>query len=224
MTPKAVVLDAGGVLMLPDPQAIRSRLAPFGVRPDDETCRRGHYLATAVIDRLGGPEYLAADRSIADYLGIAGQYVEAAVAALVAVYTEDPWVPIPGVAEQLLRLQEAGLRLAVVSNATGSVEAELAGHRICSVDGGACATVDVVVDSHVVGVEKPDPAIFTFALDALGLPPEECVYVGDSAYFDVAGAEAASIPAVHVTPFGECPDDGHPHAESVRHLADQLLG
>lgn len=222
--PRAVIFDAGGVLMLPDPEAVRSRLAPFGVRPDDEACRRGHYLATAVVDRLGSAEYLAADRRIAAHLGIAEPDVEAAVAALAVVYTEDPWVPVPGVAQQLLRLQQAGLRLAVVSNATGRVEQELAGHRICSVGGEECATVDVVVDSHVVGVEKPDPAIFAFALDALDLPAEECVYVGDSTYFDVAGAVAAGIPPVHVTPYGECPDGGHPHVESVRHFADVLLG
>ena len=48
----------------------------------------------------------------------------------------------------------------------------LLAHEVCQVGEGACTRVAVIVDSHVVGVEKPDPAIFTHAFDALSLPPE----------------------------------------------------
>jgi hypothetical protein len=87
------------------------------------------------------------------------------------VYNRDPFVAIDGVAAQLRRLQTKGLRLGIVSNANGQMEAELLRHRICSRDGHDCAEVDVVIDSELVGIEKPDPAIFGLALDALGLPP-----------------------------------------------------
>ncbi len=220
----AVLLDAGGVLMLPDPGAFRARLAAFGVAPDDESCRRAHYLGTAEIDRLRRADYAHADRVIAAALGVDPAEVAAAAHAIHSVYMDDPFVPITGVGEPLRRLHEAGTRLAIVSNATGTVADDLARHRICAVDAVDCASVDVVIDSHVVGVEKPDPAIFAMALEALRLPAERCVYLGDSEYFDVGGAEAAGIRAVHVTPYAECDVDGHAHVRSVHEFVDQLLG
>lgn len=220
----AVLLDAGGVLLLPDPAAFRARLAPFGVVPDDDTCRRAHYLGFAEIDRVGHADYRQGDRVAATALGVPSKDVEAAVDAISLVYLDDPFVPIAGVAEQLRRLQEAGFRLAIVSNSTGKVESELAEHSICGVGAANCAAVDIVIDSHVVGIEKPDPAIFARALDALRLPAEQCVYLGDSVYFDVGGAQAAGMKAVHVTPYGECDSDDHAHVRSVRDFADQLLG
>jgi FMN phosphatase YigB (HAD superfamily) len=74
-----------------------------------------------------------------------------------------------------------------------------------------------------VGVEKPDPAIFAFALEALDLPAERCIYVGDSVHFDVNGASAAGIAAVHLMPFQSCVGDAHPHAGSLEVFADRLL-
>ena len=95
--------------------------------------------------------------------------------------------------EALARLRAAGLRLGVVSNSDGRVEQALdaAGLR---------DYFDVVVDSALVGVEKPDPAIFRAALDALGVAPEEALYVGDLYEVDVVGARAAGIEAVLLTP------------------------
>ena len=48
-----------------------------------------------------------------------------------------------------------------------------------------------MIDSALVGVEKPDPAIFRAALEALGVAPEEALYVGDLYEVDVVGARAA---------------------------------
>jgi putative hydrolase of the HAD superfamily len=38
---------------------------------------------------------------------------------------------------------------------------------------------DMWVISHEVGLRKPDPAIYALAVDKLGLPAEECVFVDD---------------------------------------------
>ena len=51
---------------------------------------------------------------------------------------------------------------------------------------------DTVIISGEVGVKKPDPAIFSLALDQTGLAPDQVVYVGDTQE-DVAGAMAAGI-------------------------------
>jgi putative hydrolase of the HAD superfamily len=80
----------------------------------------------------------------------------------------------------------------------------------------------VILDSAVVGVAKPDPAIFRIALDALGVPAGQTVlHVGDSLRYDVAGAHAAGLQPVHMDPYGFCPvPGGHPHVRSLAELAD----
>lgn len=113
----------------------------------------------AEIDRLGRKDYEAADRLIARVLGVPDRHLTSAVEAINLVYNRDPFVAIDGVAAQLRRVRAAGVRLAIVSNANGQLEADLLRHRICSRDGNESADVDVVIDSDVVGVEKPDPAI-----------------------------------------------------------------
>jgi len=83
---------------------------------------------------------------------------------------------------------------------------------------GRGAPVEVVVDSHRVGVEKPDPAIFGFALRAMDLDPARCVYVGDSVRIDVAGARAAGLTPILLDPH----DRAETNAPRVRALWDVL--
>jgi len=118
--------------------------------------------------------------------------------------------------ESLSRLRAAGLRLGIVSNSDGRVEQALAAS-------GLRAYFDVVIDSSLVGVEKPDPAIFRAALDALGIGPEEALYVGDLYEVDVVGARAAGIEAVLLAP--SRPGPGRPcrTAVSIDELVDALL-
>jgi putative hydrolase of the HAD superfamily len=118
----------------------------------------------------------------------------------------------------------------VVSNSDGSVQAELRRLGVCytpntpDAPDAAGIPVGVVVDSAVVGVAKPDPAIFGIALDALGVPASGTVlHVGDSLRYDVAGALAAGLEPVHLDPHGFCPaPDGHRHARTLAGLAQDL--
>ena len=121
-----------------------------------------------------------------------------------------------GTHESLSRLRGAGLRLGVVSNSDGRVEQALAAS-------GLRDYFEVVIDSGLVGVEKPDPAIFRAALDALGISPEEALYVGDVYEVDVVGARAAGIEAVLFAP--SSPGPGRPcrTAGSIDELVDALL-
>ena len=56
---------------------------------------------------------------------------------------------------------------------------------------------DTIVISSEVGVKKPDPAIFSFALTQTGLLQNEVIYVGDTDD-DVAGATAAGIQPIFI--------------------------
>ena len=65
----------------------------------------------------------------------------------------------------------------------------------------------VVIDSAVVGVAKPDPRIFSFALQHhQETAPERILYVGDSVTMDVGGARAAGLHPVLLDPFDDHPD------------------
>jgi putative hydrolase of the HAD superfamily len=118
--------------------------------------------------------------------------------------------------DALRRLRDAGLRLGVVSNSDGRVDEalEAAGLR---------GYFDVVVDSALAGVEKPDPAIFRPALEALGVPPAAALYVGDLYEVDVLGARAAGLDAVLLLPPGAPPRVGCVSVRSLGALADDLL-
>ena len=121
-----------------------------------------------------------------------------------------------GTREALDRLRAAGLRLGVVSNSDGRVEEALvaAGLRDC---------FDVVLDSALVGVEKPDPAIFRAALAALDVGPAEAIYVGDLYDVDVVGARAAGMGAVLLVPDAAGPGPECGRISSLTALADDLL-
>jgi putative hydrolase of the HAD superfamily len=126
------------------------------------------------------------------------------------------WSGIAGDAhDALARLRRAGLKLGVVSNSDGRVEEALDA-------AGLLVYFDVVVDSGVAGVEKPDPAIFLAALDALDVRPAEALHVGDLYEVDVIGANAAGIPAVLLVPPAAPRPLGCAAVDSLRALADDL--
>jgi putative hydrolase of the HAD superfamily len=118
--------------------------------------------------------------------------------------------------ESLSRLRDAGLRLGIVSNSDGRVEQALA-------EAGLREYFDVVIDSSLAGIEKPDPAIFRAALDALGVDPDEALYVGDLYEVDVVGARAAGIEAVLLSARSSPPDRQCRTAASIAELVDALL-
>jgi len=118
--------------------------------------------------------------------------------------------------DALARLRAAGLRLGVVSNSDGRVEEALQ-------VSGLRDYFDVVVDSTLAGVEKPDPAIFRAALDVLGVGAAEALYVGDLYDVDVIGANAAGIPAVLLVGPDTSAPRGCTAVGSLGALADDLL-
>ena len=57
---------------------------------------------------------------------------------------------------------------------------------------------DIVVVSGDVGVHKPDPELFRYTADKLGLNTQECVYVGDHPVNDIQGALSAGMKAIRM--------------------------
>jgi putative hydrolase of the HAD superfamily len=222
---KSVTVDAGGVLLLPDPVAVRSILGDFGAYPENATCWRAHFEMLRQLDDGPVPDWHEMARVLASALGVLPHFQDEAGEAVVAeVYEGTAWVAAPGAAEALGRLATGGYRLAVVSNtAQGGLEDLLLRTGLCSVSGDF-APVAAVIDSHVVGVAKPEPRIFELALNALKTSPAECLHVGDSVRYDVVGAQAAGMTAVHIDPLELCTAADHTHARSLPSFVADLLG
>lgn len=104
----------------------------------------------------------------------------------------DPasWTPYPDTVEVLRSLREHKVKTAVVSNIAFDI-------RPAFQTAGAHA--DEFVLSFEVGAVKPDPRIFTVALERLGVAPEEAIMVGDSEENDGA-ARALGCDFVLVDP------------------------
>jgi HAD superfamily hydrolase (TIGR01509 family) len=101
----------------------------------------------------------------------------------------------PEAASALRRVREAGLVAGVISNSNGSVRSILE-------ETGLAAHLDFIIDSSVVGVEKPDPRIFHLGLREAGVAAGQAVYVGDLYSVDVLGARAAGLDGILIDPRG----------------------
>ena len=77
-------------------------------------------------------------------------------------------------------------RLGVISNNFGNTQGWCDEYELTPL-------LDTVIDSTVVGIEKPDPKIFYLALDEMGISSKNSVYVGDTFSDDVVGSNQAGM-------------------------------
>lgn len=217
------LFDAGGVLVLPDPTVLAPLLAVYGGTADVEVHRRAHYAGMAAKSRAGAGE---ADWSVYDdayvrVVGVPDADLGEAAHVLGRTRSAHLWRwPIAESVSALTKLVASGATVGVVSNASGQVEAALRRAGVCQVGDGTGASVCCVVDSHVVGVAKPDPAIFDHALVHFdGVARHRIAYVGDSVTMDVGGARAAGLHPILLDPFDDHPDLD---ATRIRTLTDLL--
>jgi putative hydrolase of the HAD superfamily len=87
----------------------------------------------------------------------------------------------------LASIRAQGVRVGLLSNSWGmsAYPADL-----------FAGAFDAVVISGLVGMRKPEPAIYRHAADRIGLEPEACVFVDDSAA-NLAPAVAVGMTVVH---------------------------
>lgn len=229
----AVLFDVGGVLLSPHPRFLRPVAERFGIAAADAAFVRGHYCGVrAMFDRsTESDDWPAYHRAVAEQIGARHDAVDAVAEAMHEAMAgkapDERWwtFVLPGAVETLRELHRRGVPVGIVSNADGMVEADLAATGVCQVGDGPGVPVTVIVDSSVVGVAKPDPAIFDHAIGPLeavfaGLDRSRIAYVGDTVRNDVRGAAAAGLQAVQVDPFGLHRDLRHVR---IQHLTDLLL-
>jgi len=216
-----VFLDAGNTLVSIDFEWVRAELEALGIACETGELKRAEAAARpAVSDALGRRESGEGPGAFRLYLktllsqlpairraGLDPAEIDALVAALAPILVAPGrnsrlWSHVlPGVPETLERFRARGLRLVVVSNSDGSIEEGLA-----SV--GLREYFHAVVDSTRVGFEKPDPRIFTHALDLVGSEAARTLHVGDMAYADVVGARRAGVHVVLLDPYSDWDECG----------------
>ena len=195
--------------MLPDPTVLGPLLTYYGGADDVERHRRAHYAAMAVKSAQGAEErdWREYDRAYVRSIGITDGDLDEAAAVLGHARIAALWRwPIPDSMEGLAALDDDGVPLGVVSNASGQIESVLQRSRVCQVGSGEGVPVRCVVDSAVVGVAKPDPRIFDFAAEHFpGVDRSRICYVGDSVTMDIGGAAAAGLHPILLDPFDDHP-------------------
>jgi len=131
-------------------------------------------------------------RQAAESIGAAPDEAAVREAARIRVeYTRGSLVSWPDAVPTLARLERAGYRMALVSNATAEVSALFAE----TVMAPFMAAVAISADLHV---KKPDPRIFRWATDALGVDPGECAFVGDGYGRELTGSSGLGMRAIHL--------------------------
>jgi putative hydrolase of the HAD superfamily len=220
----AVLLDVGGVFFVPEPEPLAEAFRRFGVTVTPDELQRGHYAGITEYDRVGTGDWTNYHRGVVDACGVAAHSGDEAVALIGEVMDNAAWKRlVPGSLDGLRRLADTGVRLGIVSNSNGTVEEQLLATAVCQAGPGAGVEVGVVIDSHVVGIEKPDPRIFEIALERLGVPAEETVHVGDTVLADIDGAKAAGIHPLHLDPHRFCRRDDHEHVRSLDDVVSFVL-
>lgn len=206
MVLKAIIFDAGNTVMLLNYGVLTEALAAQGFDVAEATAQEAEYRARVRLDPIlarrratEAPEiFRTYMRLICEELGApGGAAAERALDRLTEYHREhNLWnQPNPQALTVLQTLRGHELIVGMISNSNGWVE------RLVT-ERGLRPYFHFVLDSRLVGVEKPDPLIFRIALDRVGISPAEACYIGDLYSIDVVGSRAAGMRAVLLDPAG----------------------
>jgi putative hydrolase of the HAD superfamily len=221
--PIAVLFDAGNTLLFLDyPRMAAAVSAATGVPLTGELLAARASAAAWVMeegkstDRERAGRYL---KALFELAGVPPSQSDLVRDTLVALHQEKHlWAGAQeGTVDALGLLAAAGIRMAVISNSDGRADEGLRA-------AGLLDRFEFVIDSALVGFEKPDPRIFAAALDRLGVTAAESVYVGDLYEIDVVGARAAGMDVILLDPFAEHAGRGIRTARDVAGAVDLILG
>ncbi len=199
-----VFFDFGGTLArvpppLDRPGRVWARICQeFGVEVPDRSIQDaldavGREQGRRIYDFLGRTDafWHLYDARVMDQLGIRERRAEIEH-ALQSIFDDPSRVELyPETRRVLADLRARGYRLGVISNHHDGLRKVLRHHALERF-------FETVTYSQEAGTEKPDPAVFTLALDRAGCSPSAAVHVGDSLNMDVAGARQVGMGVVWV--------------------------
>jgi HAD superfamily hydrolase (TIGR01662 family) len=200
-----ILFDAGGTLVYADLRFIHKMLRRVGITATLQLIRRAECASKQAIDRRMEAAMADTDETrrqpyfaaMLEHLGIEPDQATALLQMIEAEHQqENLWRLMRSSTPQILQeLRNRGVMLGVVSNSDGRIFSVL---ERC----GLVKFFQIIVDSHEVGVEKPDPRIFHVALEKMQARPEQSIYVGDIYSIDVVGAERAGMQPVLIDGIG----------------------
>jgi putative hydrolase of the HAD superfamily len=185
VTLRAVYIDLGGVLVRTEFQAPRQHLAErFGMEYEDisRNVFEGESSRRASIGEITEDEHWT---DVARRLHLPVSEIQAVREEFFAGDVIDR-----NLLDFLRGLRET-LKVGLISNAWSGLRPWIVSHKFED-------AFDVMVISAEVGIMKPDPRIFQFALEQLDVAPAEAVFVDDFIE-NVEGARAFGMQAIHFT-------------------------
>jgi putative hydrolase of the HAD superfamily len=225
----AVILDVGGVLLVPHFESVAPAFEPFGIAMDAECAQRAHYFGVQALEESETEEQARHDYLVgyASAAGVSEADRDEALQRMREAWGRpnvDVWRQrVRGSIDGLRVLAELGVKLGIVSNADGTIEEQLKRGQICQVGQGLGVPVLAIIDSTVVGVSKPAVEIFRHALEPIDVAPERAIYVGDTIRYDVRGARAAGLVPIHFDPYELCGDrEDHAHVATLSEVAELI--
>jgi HAD superfamily hydrolase (TIGR01509 family) len=217
--PEVVLFDVGNTLLFPNWERILSPLIERDIRPSLDQLRalerrtKNEFDEMVTSGRVDHGFWWMFYGHLLDELHIPDEQVQDKLTR--ATQNSGNWDQIrPGTREALDAIG-AKYRIGVISNADGKIANVL---TVC----GICDCFLSVTDSGIVGHEKPHPAIFAAALQAMKVAPENALYVGDVYSVDYIGATRSGMQAVLMDVAGAYRDKGLPRVESIVDLRKSL--
>jgi HAD superfamily hydrolase (TIGR01549 family) len=206
--PDVLLLDAGNTLVYLDHDVLAACAREAGTDVAAAALARAEPLAKRRYEAqltAGTSHEQGWDLYMCVLLESAGVAPDATQSALEAIKAEhvrfNLWRKVPHeLPEALTRARRSGIRLGVVSNSEGRLMDLF--QRV-----GLADQFELVVDSALEWVRKPDPEIFRRALARMGgVPASAALYAGDIPSVDVVGARAAGMDGVLIDTFDHFPD------------------
>jgi putative hydrolase of the HAD superfamily len=220
MALRAIFFDAGNTLVFPNLEITLAPLIARGVHPSQAQLYAAERIAKAHLDsamETRGSVDATYWQTFYSHLLNEFKIEDAELLRDLErlARTSRNWSRVmPGTRGVLERLRKQ-FRMGVISNADGHIAALLK-------DAGIADCFDSITDSGIVGHEKPHPAIFSAALNSLGINAQDSLYVGDIYSVDFIGAKAVGMEALLMDVSGTYVGKTIERIESLAQLDDKL--
>jgi putative hydrolase of the HAD superfamily len=181
---RAVIFDLWDTLVLWDVPGSHVHYARMAAHAGVDVDRMTRAWQETHIERSTGP----LEENVREVLALAGAdpaHADA-LSEMRRVHTREALVAREGAIDTLEELSRRGLKVGLISVCSGDVEDVWD-------DTTLAPYFDDVVLSCTVGLRKPDPAIYRLSCERLGVEPGECLFVGDGANDELAGAERVGM-------------------------------
>jgi HAD superfamily hydrolase (TIGR01509 family) len=218
----AIFFDAGNTLVFPDLARTLAPLKRAGLSITQEQLHAAECAAKHKRDAAAARNAKLADQdywnifysTLLATLGLSDAQLQTALVGEARRSGNWEYV-LPGTHDALRALKER-YKLGVISNSDGHI-AELVERM------GLADCFHAIIDSSIVGHEKPDARIFQAAMEAVGSAPADSLYVGDIYSIDYVGALGAGMQPLLFDVCGAYRETQLSRVESLQELAGRLL-